>query len=322
MLSVLLFSKNNPTQCNLAITSLIDNLTTEKQLSIDVLYASTEEHFTEGYDKIATNNNNFPVNFHRVNSGNKLSRLKRLLSKKSHNDSENTNSIQGIYSTVNSLLQSTTSSATLMMYDECVIAKKTILSNEIINLVTAKPNESIFSLRLGLNINQKPLKIRDQNRYCKWDISSSIKWWSERFSIEGVLYATSSLRMLFNAISFDSIDSLVINANKFAVQKNLFYDGFCFHTSKSIKIDVDTLYGPTYQEMNNILLQDYSMVMPELSMSSQPVVQVKKVCFQQANKPTIVLSPETQLGIFRHDLIHNPSYRSYHAKSRASIINQ
>lgn len=322
MLSVLLFSKNNPTQCNLALTSLLDNLATEKQLCVDVLYSSTEEHFTLGYNKVASKYNSNSVNFHRVKSGQKISPLKRLFSANSNYDSESVSSSLRLDETTRTILESTSSSAILMMYDECVIAKKVQLSNEIINLVTAKPNESLFSLRMGLNISQKPLKIRDQNRYCKWDVTTSIRWWRERFGIEGVIYATSTLKLLFNVISFDSIETMIANANRYAERKNLFFDGFCFHSSKSIKIDVDTLYGPSYEEMNNIMLQDYSMIVPELPMSSQPFIQVKKVSFQQTDKPTIILSPETQVGIFRHDLIHNPSYRSYHSKSRASIASQ
>jgi hypothetical protein len=321
MLSVLLFSKNNPVQCDLALTSLFENLATEKQLCIHVIYTSAEEQFTLGYNKIASKFSHNLVNFHRVRIGGKTSALKRLFNSGSQKDTDDLNALYRLEETTRTIVQSLTSSATLLMYDECVIAKKLRLSNEIINLVTVKPNDSLFSLRMGLNINQKPLNIRDQNRYCKWDVPSSIKWWSERFSIEGTLYATSALRQLFNSITFDSIEKLVLNANKLSDRKNLFFEGFCYHTSKSMKIDVDTLYGPSYEDMNAVLLQDYSMVMPELSMSSQPIIQVKNVRFYQHDKPTIILSPESQLGMFRHDLIHNPSYRSYHAKSRASIIN-
>lgn len=302
MLKIIVFSHNRAAQCELTLTSVFDRFQTHLPVSINVLYTTTDESFERGYSRLRSQFSSRGVEFLRVQKDAMhrrayfdIDNLAHILSNKQLR--ENGNNFKEL---TEKALAAPEIEVVLFLSDECVFYKPLLITPEILNLLAKGGGNTAFTTRLGLNVQRKPLSLRDQTRYCQWYADKAVDAWSERFNVLGNIYNAASLRLFLQPLYYNSMKTLQQYGAERAEKLDAWNTQYCFHTQRLVELSIDDVHVASQRELNEQCIRGNTLRIPVTGYINGVSINVRNVNFEHDPQQLLQSIPSEQPDYGNH----------------------
>lgn len=243
MLTAIVFSLNRAMQLEALLKSISECLLKlNPDVKVKVLFGATSEEYSKAYQILQERFAGKSIQFVEKHRGQYTLDKKLLLRPRNlyrylkYPYMRDHKKLFNFKELLEEIVATADSELVTFLTDDSLFYRSSSLSRDLVGLINEQPAQRSFSLRHGLNIQNPPVGLKVNERYCSWQMfqAECDAFWSYAFSIDGHLYSRSFVTDLIREILF-------VNPNSF--------EGFLWHSARTQK-----LFGEAYCFKESVLL--------------------------------------------------------------------